>query len=264
MKRNNMCMYMVTHKPVNFVPNGRTPIFVGKGENKKYYLSDSTGDNISNKNRYYSELTALYWIWKNDTKSNYVSIEHYRRFFMDPNSLFPKIISKSKFDSLLIDNKKIVVPQKQKWSVSIGTHYKTNHSTKDYNNVVKIIQEICPEYLEDFNKIMNGHEIYMFNMMGMPKEKFDEYCKWLFSILFKLESVTDLSKRSSYQQRAYGFMSERLFNVWIKHNISNDDIVELPVYYLTDNKLKTILKSLKARLYRKPYVPVKTTEGLTQ
>ena len=257
-------MYMVTHKTVNFIPDERTPIFVGKGQNKKNYLSDNIGINISNKNKNYSELTALYWIWKNDKSSSYVSIEHYRRFFMDPDSLFPKIISKSKFDFLLSDHKKIVVPQKQKWSVSIGMHYKTNHSTKDYNNVVKIIQDICPEYLEDFNKVMNGHEIFMFNMMGMPKEKFDEYCKWLFSILFRLESITDLSKRNSYQQRAYGFMSERLFNVWLTHNISDNDIIELPVYYLTDNKLKTILKSLKARLYRKPYVPVKTPAGLPQ
>ena len=28
-----MTMYMITHKAVNFVPNGRTPIFVGGGEN---------------------------------------------------------------------------------------------------------------------------------------------------------------------------------------------------------------------------------------
>ena len=76
-----MSMYMVTHKTVNFIPDERTPIFVGKGQNKKNYLSDNIGINISNKNKNYSELTALYWIWKNDKSSSYVSIEHYRRFY---------------------------------------------------------------------------------------------------------------------------------------------------------------------------------------
>jgi len=67
-------MYEVTHKPVEIVPNGRTPLFVGTGDNAKKYICDSNGDNISSKNKYYCELTAYYWIWKND-RSDYVSIE---------------------------------------------------------------------------------------------------------------------------------------------------------------------------------------------
>ena len=89
-------MYMVTHKPVDFIPEGRTPIFVGNGDNIRDYLRDNTGDNISEKNPYYCELTAMYWIWKNDSSSKYISIEHYRRFFMDPNALVPKVCPKEK------------------------------------------------------------------------------------------------------------------------------------------------------------------------
>lgn len=258
-----MTMYMVTHKMVNFIPKGRIPIFVGNGNNEKNFLRDNTGNNISSKNKYYSELTAMYWIWKNDQTSNYVSIEHYRRFFMNPTYFLPKIISDKKI-SKLISNDKIIVPQKQRWSVSIGDHYKTNHSTRDFNNTLKIIKRIYPGYVSSFNKVMNGHSLFAYNMLVMPKKMFDEYCSWLFTILFELEEVTDLSKRNTYQQRAYGFMAERLFNVWLIHNIDCKDIVELPVYYLTDNKVKTVLKSIKSRLDKRPYIPQKTTEGLHQ
>ena len=87
-------MYMVTHKDVDFVPDGRTPIFVGAGKSLKEYIRDNTLENISDKNKYFCELTAYYWIWKNDSESDYVSIEHYRRFFM-VQSVFPHLITKN-------------------------------------------------------------------------------------------------------------------------------------------------------------------------
>ena len=104
---SDFTLYMVTHKPVSFIPGGRTPIFVGGGDNKQNFLRDNTDDNISRKNKNYCELTALYWIWKNDIKSKYVSIEHYRRFFMSETSFWPQIIDQNELKEYL-DNCDVV------------------------------------------------------------------------------------------------------------------------------------------------------------
>ncbi|MGM9904989.1 DUF4422 domain-containing protein [Lactobacillus sp.] len=246
MNSNNLTMYMVTHKPVDFIPEGRTPIFVGNGDNIHDYLRDNTGDNISEKNPYYCELTAMYWIWKNDSSSKYISIEHYRRFFMDPNALVPKVCPKEKIEGYL-EKGKIVLPSITKWHMSVGDIYRERHVGKDLDNVANIIAKEQPEYVADFNQVMNGRDQHGLNMMVLPKAIFDEYCEWLFNILFKLEKETDLSDRSKYQQRMYGFMSERLEDVWLKHNEYNSEVRELPIYFVLDTKLKSILKSEKKR-----------------
>lgn len=256
--KNELTMYMVTHKPVNFVPAGRTPIFVGGGDNKNNYLRDNTGDNIAEKNPHFCELTAMYWIWKNDKSSKYVSIEHYRRFFMDPAEIIPKVCPPEKIISFL-EEEKIVLPDIVTNTISIKEYYQTYHSKDDYENTAQIIHNIYPEYSKDFQTVMLGKSSFGLNMMVVPKSVFDKYCEWLFTILFKLEDITDLSNRSKYQQRAYGFMSERLEYVWLLHNGFNlARIKQLPIYSVVEGKkIYSILKSMKHRLNKKPYDPTK-------
>ena len=55
------------------------PVHVGKkGKTDLGYQGDDTGDNISDKNTNYCELTGLYWAWKN-LKADYKGLAHYRR-----------------------------------------------------------------------------------------------------------------------------------------------------------------------------------------
>ena len=91
---------------------------------------------------------------------------------------------------------------------------------------------------------MSMNEGYFANMFVTKREIFEKYCEWLFSILFELEKVTDISKYDAYQARIYGFLSERLFNVWL--NKQNYKIVEVDVLMLEDdtNSKKVICRKL--------------------
>ena len=44
------------------------------------YIGDDTGENISERNGNFCELTGLYWAAKN-LDSDYIGIVHYRRYF---------------------------------------------------------------------------------------------------------------------------------------------------------------------------------------
>ena len=251
--KNELTMYLVTHKTIDFIPDGRTPIFVGSGNNVDKYLQDSSLDNISMKNPNYCELTAYYWIWKNDNSSKYICVEHYRRFFMNSFNVINPI--KKVTLAQLLNKYNVIATSKYGTKMTLKEFYEKRHHLEDLELAEDRIRERYPQYVDSFNKVMNGHTSSMFNMVAMKKTDFDKYCEWLFDILFFVESRTNLEGRTSYQKRAFGFLAERLMNVWLDFNYSN--IKFLPVYYLERNKILSVLKSMKSRIPSE-YDPKKT------
>ncbi len=77
--------------------------------------------------------------------------------------------------------------------------------------------------------MLKGNRMFANNMFVMPWDTFDKLMKWLFFILFKFEEKTDLEHYKGYQERIFGFLSERLITLWIMHNGLN--YKELPLIY---------------------------------
>lgn len=77
----------------SFVPTDEIyqPIHVGKANTLDDYgfIGDNQGDNISQFNRLYCELTGLYWGWKH-LNEDYIGLCHYRRYFSMRNKHFLK------------------------------------------------------------------------------------------------------------------------------------------------------------------------------
>ena len=84
---------------------------------------------------------------------------------------------------------------------------------------------------------MHQNKIRLFNMFIGKKEIMNEYFSWLFTILGYVESKIDIREYSDYQKRVFGYLSERLFNVWINHNKMNYSIKEIFVMNTEDGKV---------------------------
>lgn len=205
-------IYVMTHKKIEPIQNDiYIPLHVGrKGKEDLGYVGDDTGDSISEKNSSYCELTGLYWLWKN-VNCDIIGICHYRRFFVKDEQILEK-----EYIEELLQSYDIIIPDSRcAQEGSMEAHYAVRHDVEDLLLCGEIIKEKYPEYSTAFQMAMNSNLISMGNMWITRKEIFDKYCAWLFDILFEAEKQIDFLKYDDYQGRVMGFLSERLFRVWL-------------------------------------------------
>ena len=68
----------------------------------------------------------------------------------------------------------------------------------------------------ELQEIFDANRLVPYNMFVTRKEVCDEYCRWLFDILKKVEDRHEKKEGDNYQERYLGFLSERLFTLYIK------------------------------------------------
>ena len=211
------------------------PVQVGAAgaANDLGYSRDDSGDNISSKNKNYCELTGLYWAWKN-LDADYVGLAHYRRHFTLRKGSDKKIlpITGEELKPLLV-NYDVLLPRKRNYFIDTTyDQYVHAHHKEDLDTTEAILKERYPEYLDAYNKVMKSTSGHRFNMFVMKKDIFDEYCGWLFSVLFELEKRLDISTYSAYDARVFGFVGERLLDVWLMTNKVNSK--DIPYVFMED------------------------------
>ena len=223
------------HKQDFFISqNDFFPIHVGK-ELSNIDLGiqgDNTGDNISALNPNYCELTAHYWYWKNMPVAKYVGLNHYRRYFS-----FSKRLSKgipyynmsvseintsdaTKLPDLdkIFKHYDIILAKPNVYPYSLGVDYSVSHSQNDIIKLGKIIDDLYPEYATSFNTVIfSNNKLAHYNMFIMKGQMFKHYSEWLFSILAEAQKRIP-APSDPVQGRIYGYMAERLLNVYAYHH----------------------------------------------
>ena len=196
------------------------------------YQPDDEGDNISIKNPHFCELTCHYWAWKNLKNVDIVGLNHYRRYF-DFTRKWPQFSADKHFiatedflkqDYIFPDLEKllskydIILPVARHWRVSNTQQYGDYHIARDWEMLRQIIKERHPKYIPAFEKTMDhSNKSVGYNMFITHWNHFDAYSEWLFDILFEVEKrVPPID--DPIQSRIYGYMSERLINVFCEHH----------------------------------------------
>ena len=263
---NNIKIFSFFYQPVHSFDAGDiyVPVWAGKqGAPKvKGFTGDDSGKNISAKNKYYSELSGIYWVWKN-TQTEIVGSCHYRRYFTTKEPLiyrikrllyFPANLWKKRFgliytanttywrkhilnenDALtILDKYDAIFPIRRKLRQTIKQHYSKYHSADDLILLENILKEKSPEYIPALKKVLNQNRLFANNMFVLKRDVFEELMEWLFGILFIFEERVPNENYKGYQERIFGFLSERLITVWIEHKKLK--YKELPLIYF--KKLK--------------------------
>lgn len=178
------------------------------------YKKDNTGENISELNGSFCELTGLYWAWKN-LDADYIGLTHYRRLFeMDGRPLTYKQIKP------YLGKIKLFTPRKRRYVIeTLKSHYSHTHYMAHLETAKAVLVEKYPEYKGAYEKAICRTWGYMFNMMIMEQALLDEYCQWLFDILFETFKRIDCSRYSDFEKRYMGRISEILFNAWLEQQL---------------------------------------------
>ena len=233
------------------------PLHVGGISAKELgYVKDCSGDNISNLNPLFCELTGLYWGWKN-INSEYIGLVHYRRYFRGKmlfivNHRKKHILSPDEINKKLEDCD-VILPKKRNYYIeTIYSHYKHTMYVEPLDLTGNIIKDKFPEYLPEFEKLKIKKKAHMFNMFIMKKEILDGYCMWLFEILFELQTLVDSNKYDNFHKRFYGRISEMLLDVYI--NTNNIKYKEIKVENIDgQKKFKKALALLKSKFLNRKY-----------
>jgi hypothetical protein len=257
LNRDNIKILVCCHKKTELPPDDDgifLPVQVGAALNQTdlgFQRDDMAEgkpcDNISAKNASFCELTAMYWAWKNIRKIypdlEYIGLNHYRRYFsFDERKFFDDALNKktdevtgyrlnkAKLEKIL-EKHDCIITSPCRLGVSLEMEYSFDHCSFDSRTMKKIVHEKFPEYDEAmYDFYSHSNRFSPCNMTIMKWDDFDAYCSWLFEILFEAEKRIDISNYSTNQKRIFGFMAERLFNVYAKRNFRRMKFLPFVMY----------------------------------
>ena len=187
-------------------------------------LLDNKGVNISIKNVNYSELTGLYWIWKNKLcavcsedgdEGQYYGLVQYRRMldFSDDDLL-----------RLLDNDVDAVLPYPMPYEPNIHAHHERYLKEVDWKALLMALKELQPEYAEYFPQVLEQQYLYNYNVILAKKAVLREYCEWLFPLLERTEGLS-VPKGSDRSDRYIGYIGETLETLYFIKNADRLNVV---------------------------------------
>lgn len=249
------------------IPNSDiyVPVHVGAATAKAPLAGmqpDNEGENISERNFTFCELTAQYWAWKN-LEADYVGQCHYRRYFCFANTDYghndhsqvevETLSDASMRDLGLNDGTHIAEEVAQAdittahwWDVrgvrtprgasrTVAEHMTSYglYSEEDLRLLRQIVAERQPDYLEDLDSYLQGDQYLGYNCFVMRRAAFDQLCAFEFDVLLEFDRQKDYCGLTRNQRRICGYLGEVLYSVFIVHvrRLGTFSIQERPLIF---------------------------------
>lgn len=253
------------HKPVVY-PKSELFLPVHVGAEGKAPIPgmqpDNEGENISDRNFTYCELTAQYWAWKN-LDADYVGQCHYRRYFCfddgkckanDHKQIEEDCLSQYTIDKYHIEDEAAIrsvveshdMVTAPRWNVlgavtpdgtkkTIRGHMVGYGlmSDEDVDRLIDICRDKQPDYVDDLISYLNGSMYLGYNCFIMKRELFDRLCEFEFSILKEFDQQFDYSNKTVNRKRICGYLGEILYSTFVSHvkKLGNCSIAEKPLVF---------------------------------
>ena len=213
-KKEKLKILVCAHKPDEQIRNypPYMPIQVGAALHPEMDLGfqkDNVGDNISEKNPRYCELSAIYWGWKNIKNVEYLGLAHYRRYFdID--------INENNVDEWMKGCDIIVL------DLPLQHSYNTNYinaamgtTKEDFWIYMNELIRMYPQYTSEiYNYYFNNHRYIPCTMFITKKELYDKFCEFVFPLFQQLENK--LKKHPySRQNRDIAYFGEYSLGLFI-------------------------------------------------
>lgn len=252
----------------SMLPSNRLyiPVQVGAAvASKKLNMQhDDNGENISNKNSMYCELTAQYFAWKN-WEADYYGLCHYRRFLYFGKQSFPtdnrkqiiaEILNETTCEKYGLNNEEEMralieandcvvgkledvrnLPTPYGCKKTVYEHWIAHDRAlimkTDLDAMLAIMKEKYPQIAKDAEEYLAAPYFLGYNCFVMKKELFFQLCEFEFDVLTELEARVNLSTYNQQLKRIYGFMGEILYSVYIYHleKQKKYKIAHIPVLY---------------------------------
>ena len=226
---------------------------------------DDTGNNISSRNNEFNECTVLYWAWKNVDykKMDYIGLFQYRRQLI-LNDVFDKAKNDSekkvykcvhfkkitpKFCNKIGLTEKNILETLDKYDciVPYSTDLGAMDITSPYEDWVRkipgthvgdlvmleeLVSVMHPKMKDAFHEYLNTPKKKMYHIFIAKPNVFEDYCEWLFNILFEIDKKIDSTMYSVNGKRTIGYLAEILYGFYFTYMNKTIKIKECGVSFI--------------------------------
>lgn len=258
------CVYVVHHAPLpKPLENYLTPIRVSNYQDvPEGTLTDNTGDHIASKNKEYAELTALYWMWKNDKTSTHLGLWHYRRWLIPNSYVYNGVLSSGAMhkcsdwsdleqfkvtQDMLVEacrQSDVILPYWEPVHGTIEKQFAGAVSQPLLDIVYRAFDKLYPNYPSLRHFLQSNKTSIFCSMAIMRRDLLDDYCHFLFPLLteaakdpyleFHLSGLNLELRNLSHglDPRWAGFWGERLLAYYAEYFWCNNPDIKVNYWRL--------------------------------